>query len=1145
MKQLITVFLFIMTALPLVADSRTYSDLKKQGYYARAAELVLAKAADADQRLTALRLYGLSDDVSAAGLIAANPEALQADFPAADVLMAYVAKKVYAERHDFAAAARWGRGFIPDRLTVYAPRGNIAVSGTAFSAPEGFFDLTDYADDTGVRGALWYRADTDGEFLLTIGRSGDLAITVNDTALAELDERVVFFPAQREIRISLTAGVHRIGFMLKRRGDDRLRLALAVRGAGSFIASETTSGTIAGHAAVDQFTKLSGFDHAAARVLSGHRDSTLFNSLESIGLSDPDFAESRYLLGEASEEPERKDQYYEAALLGDRNHIEAAVGRILIRIRAGRLPEAWSLLERYTAGRPFSSLLETLRARLLMESGMYVAAADQIARMRGNGMRYEAVLVAAILARREGDASAATAQAEQALALRRTRAAADLLLVTNPSLRPRTLERLEAMFPEDISLRLDVAEALLLERRPAEAMVRLLAVQSRMPWNARAAWLMAERYRLEDAPLARELALQYYAAAAKADPSSARYRTALEELRGATAREPLLNRALRLDPVAMSAAAAGFAEPVIVLLDENIFRLYDDGTVRELKRKWLRINDVENASAERVQSLFLDTGTDTMDWIDCRVIRDGVSSKVHRITRTNISDPESRLYYSYDSVSADFGHLNDGDVLLFEYAVTRKGTPGYEGYFGRRVYFDREQRLVRGRSLVIAPKRRSISTKVYMASEKISRTVEGDLALLDFSISELLPVKREKSMPHFSAVDVSVAYSSFTTWKEFHRWYAGLLKGRSSLTGEMKTVVDGLIKGKSDAEKIDAIYRYVIDRTRYVGFELGTGSVQPRRSDAVFSSRLGDCKDSALLLAAMLRHAGFESDLTLIRTRDRGAADFDFPFIGNFNHAIAWVRHEGDLFLDGTVKHAGMRDLPQTDRDVEVLVIAENGARIVRVDGSRYSPNAERITNRIQIRADGSAELTRRMEKQGDQALSIRGDFAEMDRKRDELDKYWNYYFPGSKIGNIAADAVKDTYWYDVLIPGLVTRANGYLVIPVSLIPDGMLNRLKSLPVRENDYIIPNDYRVSQTMEIELPEGVKPERLPRDVRHRWKNDSYVVTCRQKSEHIVEITIELIVHARRIPAGEYPEYLSFILRSLEAGAQRILAVHHEK
>ncbi len=102
------------------------------------------------------------------------------------------------------------------------------------------------------------------------------------------------------------------------------------------------------------------------------------------------------------------------------------------------------------------------------------------------------------------------------------------------------------------------------------------------------------------------------------------------------------------------------------------------------------------------------------------------------------------------------------------------------------------------------------------------------------------------------------------------------------MSAEMHKDLSGIIGSRDDdPEKMRKIFNHVNSSIRYVGFELGLGGLQPRNADLTYATRMGDCKDLTLVLISMLRKAGIDARMALVRTRERGELDRSIPFIGS------------------------------------------------------------------------------------------------------------------------------------------------------------------------------------------------------------------------------------------------------------------------
>ncbi len=195
---------------------------------------------------------------------------------------------------------------------------------------------------------------------------------------------------------------------------------------------------------------------------------------------------------------------------------------------------------------------------------------------------------------------------------------------------------------------------------------------------------------------------------------------------------------------------------------------------------------------------------------------------------------------------------------------------------------------------------------------------------------EVSPIIPEPNMPELSLINPAVSISNFTSWDEIYRWWFNLYKDKIILNSELKAFVKELTKGtKNDLEKAKKIYEFCTKNIRYVAVEYGESGHEPHRADEIFVNRYGDCKDKAILLVGMLREAGLKAYPVLIPTRQIYPIEENFPTV-YFNHAIAALDYNNELiFMDATASTVPLFDLPLDDQERNVLVILDDGYKIV------------------------------------------------------------------------------------------------------------------------------------------------------------------------------------------------------------------------
>jgi transglutaminase-like putative cysteine protease len=147
-----------------------------------------------------------------------------------------------------------------------------------------------------------------------------------------------------------------------------------------------------------------------------------------------------------------------------------------------------------------------------------------------------------------------------------------------------------------------------------------------------------------------------------------------------------------------------------------------------------------------------------------------------------------------------------------------------------------------------------------------------------------------------------VHISTFASWQELGRWYADLVRPQFAADDALRQVVTQIARAhRGDEERIRAAHQFVLQNTHYVALEFGVYGYKPYPVAQTFARRFGDCKDKASLMIALLREAGIDADLALVRTRRMGDVSPAATSVAIFDHAIVYVP-KYDLWLDGTAE---------------------------------------------------------------------------------------------------------------------------------------------------------------------------------------------------------------------------------------------------
>ncbi len=112
-------------------------------------------------------------------------------------------------------------------------------------------------------------------------------------------------------------------------------------------------------------------------------------------------------------------------------------------------------------------------------------------------------------------------------------------------------------------------------------------------------------------------------------------------------------------------------------------------------------------------------------------------------------------------------------------------------------------------------------------------------------------------------------------------------------------------------EKMVAIYDFIreyLTWNQQYDIYIDRGLVKP------FEKKEASSGEINMLLVYLFRRAGLKSDPVLIRTNDLGKPETVYPVYNQFNHVIAMVEIDGEMFLlDATHKNSPYSELPEKD----------------------------------------------------------------------------------------------------------------------------------------------------------------------------------------------------------------------------------------
>jgi len=332
-----------------------------------------------------------------------------------------------------------------------------------------------------------------------------------------------------------------------------------------------------------------------------------------------------------------------------------------------------------------------------------------------------------------------------------------------------------------------------------------------------------------------------------------------------------------------------------------------------------------------------------------------------------------------------FPDVADGDTVVFRYKVSQSEAM-FRGHFSILEQFPRTLAYDDVRVRISAPATMQARFHVRELTERTFE--EKGRRVVEWTFQNKNPTRSRRR--DFSVYDIEkdpgYIYSTFSSYAQIAAAYGERATPRAAVTERLRGLAEEITAGKDDPrERARALYEWVATRLGYAGNCIGVGAVVPRELDFVLDNRIGDCKDHATLLQALLAANGIASVQALVNATTLYTLPSP-PVVSAVNHVINYLPTL-DLFLDSTSRDTPFGMLPMGDQDKTVLLVdgSKEGAR---TPVTPIGANQQHTKTVAKIASDGSISAEIEIQQQGIYAVSTRAWMRDLPKdKEDDLVK--------------------------------------------------------------------------------------------------------------------------------------------------------------
>jgi tetratricopeptide (TPR) repeat protein/transglutaminase-like putative cysteine protease len=601
--------------------------------------------------------------------------------------------------------------------------------------------------------------------------------------------------------------------------------------------------------------------------------------------------------------------------------------------------------------------------------------------------------------------------------------------------------------------------------------------------------------------------------------------TAREDERYATATEEILARRVSQSEW-----------PVTMLHELQVATVYESGLAATFHQVAFQVHDDEGARRMARFPVFFEPGR---QWVEVR------SAKVHRANGSvvesvqtfeqSLGDSAYRIYYDTRALILDLPQLEPGDTVELRFRVedvSRRNA--FNDYYGAVRFLQGGYPTRHLEHVLVTPKtRRFYFNEPSLPGLRHTRATEGERHVDRWLATNVEPVRGEDGMPGPAETRPYLHVSTYQSWNDVGRWWWGLAQDQLLPDESLERTTRELVAGAADTrEKVARIYDWVIRNTRYVGLEFGIHGFKPYRVTQIVRRGFGDCKDKASLIYAMLKIAGVEARIALIRTRRNGAIATEPASLAVFDHAIAYVP-ELDLFLDGTAETNGPDDLPAMDQGVMTLLVGPETVELRQTPVLPPDRERRERTLEITLEADGAGQIEGRETIVGNTAASYRTYYQAEGMQNERLQRELSNLFPGLELSSQRFFDLDDfrapsRFEWQGRAPNVAQRSGTRLLVPPSTIGN-LLPALARAPTRRHALELGPPRTYLEQRNVRLPAGATLEPLPSGGEVESPFAKLTVRYERQGD-VVRVRTEWITRTDRVSVADYPAFRAFVERA---------------
>jgi Tfp pilus assembly protein PilF len=500
-----------------------------------------------------------------------------------------------------------------------------------------------------------------------------------------------------------------------------------------------------------------------------------------------------------------------------------------------------------------------------------------------------------------------------------------------------------------------------------------------------------------------------------------------------------------------------------------------------------------------------------------------------------------------------FKNLEPGDIIQIEGNSNANMNRELHGEMYHIAALSHEVPVCQAKLEFIHPKDKSLFYECYRLDCNPDIKEIDDYKILTWEYKDIPKMEGEYAVLDDLDLYAWIMFSTQKDWSKVVDWYLRKTYRRLETNYEIDNELLAILKeGMSEEEVVETIYNYVTKEITYSHVSFLNSNYIPKKPSSTVSDQIGDCKDVASLMIAMLRKSGIEAYYVLVRSSNFTNSK-PTPTILAFNHVIVGYTLEDGVmrYLDLTTDYYPYYVIPEFDNNSWALVVREGERDVFRLPNDMLNPEKTRLelTIKAKVNSDRSLVIEASIVGKGVLGGKLREELNRVTTE-DDRKKFLLGYFGEGSFDHLTLDDFSFKNLENITAPlemdmnmkayNYIERVSDFYIVQIPL-----LNAIKTRPVlftekRYNNLDLNALFETApsyQNIELEIPKEFKLMDIPKNIQIDNEFGRYEMVF-EKTDNGIRVNRKLELKTRLIEYEDYGKFKAFYLDLLDADRMKL-------